>query len=89
MSSRVTIVRMKPSEALFKFADRIWRVVRPLGRRIVGIWPLTALGMALAAVALIALIVYGFEKLDLVLLVLGFSSALGSPLGTANMGAAP
>ncbi|MFZ1864682.1 MAG: DUF58 domain-containing protein [Polyangiales bacterium] len=72
MSSRVTIVRMKPSEALFKFGDRIWRVVRPLGRRIVGIWPLTALGMALVAVALIALIVYGFEKLDLVLLVLGY-----------------
>jgi len=72
MSSRVTIVRMKASEALFDSGRRAWRTARALGRRLAGVWPLTALGMALGAVALVALIVYGFEKLDLVLLVLGY-----------------
>ena len=36
------------------------------------IWPLTALGMALGVVAAVALFSFGFEKLDLVLLVLGY-----------------
>lgn len=36
------------------------------------VWPLTALGMALGVVAFVALFSFGFEKLDLVLLVLGY-----------------
>ena len=35
-------------------------------------WPFTALGMALATVAFVALFSFGYEKLDLVLLVLGY-----------------
>jgi uncharacterized protein (DUF58 family) len=36
------------------------------------VWPLTGLGMALTLVAAIALVSFGFEKLDLVLLVVGY-----------------
>lgn len=72
MSSRVTIASMKPSEAPPRPGRRPWRLLRALGRGLAGAWPLTALGLALLAVALIALVAYGFEKLDLVLLVLGY-----------------
>ena len=44
-------------------------------RRAADVWPFTALGMALAAVALVALFSFGYEKLDLVLLVLGYGGA--------------
>ncbi len=43
-----------------------------MGLRVADLWPLTVLGMAVAAVALVALLSFGFEKLDLVLLVLGY-----------------
>lgn len=46
--------------------------VQPLVRRAADLWPLTALGMALALVASVALLSFGFKKLDLVLLVVGY-----------------
>ena len=46
--------------------------VRGVARRAADVWPLTALGMATAVVASVALLSFGFEKLDLVLLVLGY-----------------
>ena len=46
--------------------------LRAWWRRAADIWPLTALGMALGTVSLVALFSFGFEKLDLVLLVLGY-----------------
>jgi uncharacterized protein (DUF58 family) len=46
--------------------------IRGVSRRAADLWPLTALGMALAAVASVALLSFGFKKLDLVLLVLGY-----------------
>ena len=48
---------------------------RRVARRAKDLWPLTALGMALAVVALVALVSFGFKKLDLVLLVLGYGGA--------------
>ncbi len=44
-------------------------------RRAADLWPFTALGMALALVASVALLSFGFKKLDLVLLVLGYGGA--------------
>ncbi|KPK14981.1 MAG: hypothetical protein AMJ62_11065 [Myxococcales bacterium SG8_38] len=91
MRSRVTIVRMKPSEELLTSIRPAWRRVRAVARRLAAVWPLTPLGMALFAVASIALFIYGFDKLDLVLLVLGYGGigllvlstlvVLGSALG--------
>jgi hypothetical protein len=46
--------------------------VRRVLRRAADFWPLTAVGMALALVASVALLSFGFKKLDLVLLVLGY-----------------
>ncbi|MCZ6806055.1 MAG: DUF58 domain-containing protein [Deltaproteobacteria bacterium] len=48
---------------------------RVLLRRVADLWPFTALGMALAVVAFVALFSFGYEKLDLVLLVLGYGGA--------------
>ncbi len=50
------------------------RIRRAL-RRVADLWPLSALGMALGAVAGIALYSFGFAKLDLVLLVVGYGGA--------------
>lgn len=68
-----------------------WRRVRAAAGRLAGLWPLTPLGMALLAVASVALFIFGFDKLDLVLLVLGYGGigllllstlvVLGSALG--------
>lgn len=68
-----------------------WRRVRAAAGRLAGLWPLTPLGMALLVVASVALFIYGFDKLDLVLLVLGYGAigllvlstlvVLGSALG--------
>jgi len=49
--------------------------VRGVARRVSDLWPLTWLGLALALVASVALISFGFRKLDLVLLVLGYGGA--------------
>jgi hypothetical protein len=49
--------------------------VRRVARRAADLWPLTALGMALATVASVALVSFGFKKLDLILLVLGYGGA--------------
>ncbi len=53
----------------------VWKRGRGLARRVADLWPLTALGMALALVSSIALVSFGFKKLDLVLLVLGYGGA--------------
>ena len=43
-----------------------------VARRVADVWPFTTLGMALALVASVSLVSFGFKKLDLVLLVLGY-----------------
>ncbi len=66
---------MRPLKALPEpLAGAVGRV-RPIARRAADLWPLTALGMSLAVVASVALVSFGFEKLDLVLLVLGYGGA--------------
>lgn len=86
MSSRVTILRMKPSKAPSGPVRRAWRALGTPARRLAGLWPLTALGMAVAAVAFVALYAYGFEKLDLVLLVVGYGGAALLVVSTAFVG---
>jgi len=72
LPSRGTIARMRLPKALpAPFVGALVRVQRA-ARRAADVWPLTALGMALAVVASVALFNFGFEKLDLVLLVLGY-----------------
>ena len=66
---------MKPTELFPEPARRATSRVRALWSRVADVWPLTALGMALAGVAWVALFVFGFEKLDLVLLVVGYGGA--------------
>jgi len=66
LPSRGTIATMRRPTALCV------PKVEALARRAVDVWPFTALGMALAVVAPVALLKFGFEKLDLVLLVLGY-----------------
>lgn len=66
---------MKPSEVFPVSVRRAARRIRAGWRRLADAWPLTALGMALAVVAFVALFSFGFEKLDLVLLVLGYGGA--------------
>jgi hypothetical protein len=63
---------MKPSELFPEPLRRAAPQMRAIIRRGADVWPLTSLGMALAVVASVALISFGFEKLDLVLLVLGY-----------------
>ncbi len=66
---------MEPSEV---FPASVRRVAQAAGRawgRAAGGWPLSALGMAVASVAAVALVPFGFEKLDLVLLVVGYGAA--------------
>ena len=63
---------MKPSEVFHPSVRRFADTARGVWRRAADLWPLTALGMALVGVAAVALIVFGFEKLDLVLLVVGY-----------------
>jgi hypothetical protein len=66
---------MKPLKALSDPVEGALERVRPVARRVAEVWPLTALGMALGVVASVALVSFGFEKLDLVLLVLGYGGA--------------
>lgn len=79
-------------KALAYFLDSAGRFARPV-QRVVGVvadaWPLTPLGMALGAVAVVALTAFGFEKLDLVLLVVGYGAGglLIIALGTVIVGA--
>lgn len=63
---------MKPAEVFQGNAAKGSARARRLARRLADVWPLTALGMALGVVASVALLRFGFEKLDLVLLVLGY-----------------
>ncbi|UCH29408.1 MAG: DUF58 domain-containing protein, partial [Myxococcales bacterium] len=66
---------MKPSELFPEPVRRVAPRARAIARRAVDLWPLTALGMAVAVVSSVALVSFGFEKLDLVLLVLGYGGA--------------
>jgi uncharacterized protein (DUF58 family) len=66
---------MKPPKALSDLLERALGRVGPIARRVADVWPLTGLGMALGVVASVALVSFGFEKLDLVLLVLGYGGA--------------
>jgi uncharacterized protein (DUF58 family) len=75
MNSRGTISSMTPPKALPLQGLRALARIRDIARRVADMWPLTALGMALAVVASVALIRFGFKKLDLVLLVLGYGGA--------------
>ena len=72
VDSRGTIASMSPvSLSKMLLLGR----ARGLARRFADLWPLTGLGMALALVASVALVSFGFKKLDLVLLVLGYGGA--------------
>jgi hypothetical protein len=63
---------MRPPRALPGPIEEALARVRRVARRVADVWPLTALGMALALVASVALLSFGFKKLDLVLLVVGY-----------------
>lgn len=73
--SRGTIEWMRPPEAASKAVRGVLSRAPGFLRRVADVWPLTALGMTMAAVSSIALIRFGFAKLDLVLLVLGYGAA--------------
>ncbi|MGB8224228.1 MAG: DUF58 domain-containing protein, partial [Polyangiales bacterium] len=66
---------MMPPKALPPHGLRARPRLRQRARRAADLWPVTSLGMALAAVAFVALFRFGFKKLDLVLLVLGYGGA--------------
>ena len=68
-----TIPGMRPD--LRGAAARALPRARRVLRRGADLWPLTALGVALAVVAFVALFSFGYQKLDLVLLVLGYGGA--------------
>ena len=70
--ARGTIAAMDPTE---QRAKQSFERARALARRTRELWPLTWLGAAVAAVSAIALFRFGFGKLDLVLLVLGYGGA--------------
>ncbi len=70
-----TIASMRSYLALRGAVARALRRGRVVLRRVADLWPFTALGMALAVVAFVALFAFGYEKLDLVLLVLGYGGA--------------
>jgi len=70
--SRGTIASMRPPKTLPGPIEGALARIRRVARRAADVWPLTALGMALAVVASVALLSFGFKKLDLVLLVLGY-----------------
>lgn len=70
-----TIPGMKPDMALRGAIARALPRARTVLRRGADLWPWTALGVALAVVAFVALFSFGYEKLDLVLLVLGYGGA--------------
>ena len=73
--SHGTIARMRAPTALIGSMAEALGPVRRAARRAADLWPLTPLGMALAVVASVALVSFGFRKLDLVLLVLGYGGA--------------
>jgi len=63
---------MKPPKAFPRSVEGALARAGPLARRAADLWPFTPLGMALAGVASVALLSFGFKKLDLVLLVVGY-----------------
>ena len=65
---------MKGSESFQEKARRVLRPYRNIGSAVVDAWPLTPVGMALGVVAVVCLTAFGFEKLDLVLLVVGYGA---------------
>ena len=72
---RGTITGMSPLQAVSPPKAPPMARIRGVARRVSDLWPLTWLGLALALVASVALISFGFKKLDLVLLVLGYGGA--------------
>jgi hypothetical protein len=80
---------MKALAHFLDSAGRFARPVRRVGGMVADTWPFTPLGMALGAVAVVALTAFGFEKLDLVLLVVGYGAGglLVIALGTVILGA--
>lgn len=66
---------MKPVARWSEAWSRVSVAHRPNVRRVLDVWPLTPLGMALAVVAAVAIFRFGYGKLDLVLLVLGYGGA--------------
>jgi len=66
---------MKPLAAVPEPIRGALARARRLWRRVADLFPLTVVGMALGLVASIALVSFGFGKLDLVLLVLGYGGA--------------
>ena len=73
--TRGTLPTMKPFELFPAPLRRTAPRARALARRVADVFPLTGLGMAFSAVAAVALVSFGFEKLDLVLLVVGYGGA--------------
>jgi uncharacterized protein (DUF58 family) len=66
---------MRPRSAPRTAIERAFPKGATVARRLRDVWPLTALGLALAVVALVALFAFGYRKMDLVLLVLGYGGA--------------
>lgn len=73
--SRGTITRMSQSQAVSWSRTKRLARARRAARQVADLWPLTWLGVALTLVASVALVSFGFKKLDLVLLVLGYGGA--------------
>ena len=73
--SRGTIALMSQPQAVSPPKAPPMARIRGVARRISDLWPFTSLGLALALVASVALVSFGFKKLDLVLLVLGYGGA--------------
>jgi uncharacterized protein (DUF58 family) len=80
---------MKAFELFQEAARRAARPLRSIGSMFADAWPLTPLGMAVGVVAVVALAAFGFEKLDLVLLVVGYGAGglLVIALGAVLVGA--
>ena len=56
---------MRPSAPVPAPVEGVLARVGVAARRVASVWPLTSLGMAVAVVASVALLSFGFEKLDL------------------------
>ena len=74
-NGRVTMTSMDDPGSVRQLTLRASARARRVGRMLGDKWPWTALGMSVAVFSGVALVGFGFEKLDLVLLVLGYGSA--------------
>lgn len=87
--SHGTLSTMTAFELFRQAFRRVARPLRHFGAIFAEAWPLTPLGMALGVVAVVSLAAFGFEKLDLVLLVVGYGvgGLVVIALGTVLVGA--